>query len=108
RDSGNEVMPQRSHRWLILAGGGAGLATPAKPERVLAAVSAGVVGVALASYPSVKRAAVLGSLFVSPVAVLVLGTYGFIAGRVGWHTLIDDSLLFLRHLPPELVYFNKR
>jgi hypothetical protein len=93
---------------LALAGAAAGLAILAKTEMGLAAVSAGVVGVALAGYPSVRRASVYGAMFVAPAAVVVLGVYTYIAARVGWHTLAEDSLLFFRHLPPELVYFNKR
>ncbi|MEK6409502.1 MAG: hypothetical protein AABN34_21465 [Acidobacteriota bacterium] len=93
---------------LVLAGAAAGLAMLAKTEMGLAAVSAGVVAVALAGYPNVRRTISLGAKFVVPAAVLVLGVYGYILSRVGWQTLAEDSLLFFRHLPPELVYFNKR
>ena len=102
------LPPRRVALSLALAGCVAGLAILAKTEMGLAAVSAGVIAVALAGYPSVRRAITLGVIFVTPAAVLVLGVYAYIAGRVGWQALAQDSLLFLRHLPPELVYFNKR
>jgi hypothetical protein len=93
---------------LAMAGAVAGLAMLAKTEMGLAAVSAGVIAAALAGYPSVRRAMTFGAIFITPVAILVLGVYAYIASRVGWHSLAQDSLLFFRHLPPELVYFNKR
>lgn len=93
---------------LVLAGAAAGLAMLAKTEMGLAAACAGIVAVALTGYPGVRRTSVFGAMFVAPAAVVVLGVYAYIAARVGWHTLAEDSLLFLRHLPPELVYFNKR
>jgi hypothetical protein len=93
---------------LALAGVTAGLATLAKTEMGLAAVSAGVVAVALVGHPSIRRVAVLGAIFLIPFAILTVGAYGYIASRVGWHSLTHDSLLFFQNLPPELVYFNKR
>ena len=93
---------------LAIAGLATGFAVLAKTEMGLAAMSAGIVAIALAGYPSVKKALRLGLVFIVPAAVLVLGVYGYIASRVGWHTLSHDSLLFFRYLPPELVYFNKR
>jgi 4-amino-4-deoxy-L-arabinose transferase-like glycosyltransferase len=93
---------------LALGGAAAGLAILAKTEMGLAAVSAGVIGAALAGYPSVRRATTYGAIFITPVAILVVGAYAYIASRVGWQSLAQDSLLFFRHLPPELVYFNKR
>jgi hypothetical protein len=80
----------------------------AKTEMGLAALSAGIVTIALAGYPSVKRAISLGLVFSLPAAILVFVVYGYIACRVGWLILSHDSLLFFRYLPPELVYFNKR
>ena len=94
--------------YLALAGATAGLATLAKTEMGIAAVSAGVVAIALAGHPSIRRAAIFGGIFFIPFAVLTFGVYGYIGSRVGWHSLTHDSLLFFRHLPPELVYFNKR
>ena len=94
--------------WLALAGAASGLATLAKTEMGLAAVSAGVVAAALAGHPSLRRAATLGGIFLTPFAILVVGVYAYIASRVGWQSLTQDSLLFFQHLPPELVYFNKR
>ena len=93
---------------LAIAGLATGFAILAKTEMGLAAMSAGTVAIALAGYPSVKKALRLGLVFIVPTSVLVLGVYGYIASRVGWHTLSHDSLLFFRYLPPELVYFNKR
>lgn len=94
--------------WLALAGAAAGLAILAKTEMGLAAVSAGVIAVALSGYPNLRRAMTLGAIFLTPCAILILGVYAYIASRVGWHSLTHESLLFFRHLPPELVYFNKR
>jgi 4-amino-4-deoxy-L-arabinose transferase-like glycosyltransferase len=103
------ALPRRSvDVSLAMAGAAAGLAMLAKTEMGLAAVSAGVIAAALAGYPSVRRAMTFGAIFITPVAILVLGVYAYIASRVGWHSLAQDSLLFFRHLPPELVYFNKR
>ena len=93
---------------LIAAGAFSGLAILAKTEMGLAALSAGLIAVALAGYPSARRASLFAAMFVTPLSLLVFGGYGYIATRVGWHTLAGDSLLFFRHLPPELVYFNKR
>jgi 4-amino-4-deoxy-L-arabinose transferase-like glycosyltransferase len=94
--------------WLALAGGAAGLSILAKTEMGLAAVSAGVIAAALSGYPSLRRASKFGAIFLTPCAILVVGVYAYIASRVGWHSLSQESLLFFRHLPPELVYFNKR
>ena len=105
---GRGSHPRRADVSLALAGAAAGIAILAKTEMGLAAVSAGVVTVALAGYPSVRRAITLGAIFITPVAVLVLGVYAYFSSRVGWHALAQESLLFFRNLPPELVYFNKR
>lgn len=95
--------------WLLIAAGAfSGLAILAKTEMGLAALSAGLIAVALTGYPSARRASLFAAMFITPLALLVFGVYGYIATRVGWHTLAGDSLLFFRHLPPELVYFNKR
>jgi hypothetical protein len=93
---------------LVLAGATAGLATLAKTEMGLAALCAGVIAVVLSGYPSSRRASIHAVMFITPAAVLLLGVYGYIGLLVGWRTLAEDSLLFLRHLPPDLVYFNKR
>ncbi len=108
KTKGPELPPRRVAVSLVLAGAAAGLAILAKTEMGLAAVSAGVIAVTLAGYPGLRRAITLGAIFLTPVAILVLGVYGYFTSRVGWQALAQDSLLFLRHLPPELVYFNKR
>lgn len=103
------VLPTaRAAVWLALAGAAAGLAILAKTEMGLAAVSAGVIAAALAGYPGARRAMTFGAIFLAPCAILVVGVYAYIASRVGWQSLTQESLLFFRHLPPELVYFNKR
>ncbi len=95
--------------WSLMAAGAfSGLAILAKTEMGLAALSSGLIAVVLAGYPSARRASLFAAMFITPLSLLVFGGYGYIATRVGWHTLADDSLLFFRHLPPELVYFNKR
>ena len=102
------MLPSRVAGWLALAGAAAGLTTLAKTEMGLAALSAGIVAVALAGHPNVRRVATFATIFLAPFAVLVVGVYGYIASLVGWQSLTQDSLLFFQHLPPELVYFNKR
>lgn len=93
---------------LVLAGVAAGLTMLAKTEMGLAAISAGVIAVVLAGHSSARRTSAFGAMFVIPAAVLALTVYAFIAAQTGWHTLAQDSMVFLRNLPPELVYFNKR
>jgi hypothetical protein len=80
----------------------------AKTEMGLAAMTAGVVASALIGYPKARSALRLAAVFVAPALVVVVAAYWQIAERVGWQTLSGDSFLFLRNLPPELVYFNKR
>ncbi|PYT09639.1 MAG: hypothetical protein DMF60_02170 [Acidobacteria bacterium] len=109
RDRFDNDAPRRGANWsLMFAGAATGFAFLAKTEMGLAALCAGVIAVALAGYPNARRLMSSAAMFLAPAAVLVFGAYGYIAWRVGWHTLADDSLLFFRHLPPELVYFNKR
>jgi hypothetical protein len=108
-ENGTQALPPRRVAMsLVLAGTAAGLAILAKTEMGFAAVSAGVMTVALAGFPSFRRAINLGAIYITPVAVLVLGVYGYFTSQVGWSILADDSFLFFQHLPPELVYFNKR
>jgi hypothetical protein len=102
------LPPRRVAMSLVLAGTAAGLAILAKTEMGFAAVSAGIMTAALAGFPSFRRAITLGAIYITPVVVLVLGVYSYFASRVGWSVLSEDSFLFFRHLPPELVYFNKR
>lgn len=101
-------LSRRATSTLLLAGATAGLATLAKTEMGLAALCAGVIAVVLSGYPSSRRASISGVMFIAPAALLLLGVYGYIGSLVGWRTLAEESLLFLRHLPPDLVYFNKR
>lgn len=108
-DTDNRPIPVRPPAgYLIWAGVIAGLTVLAKTEMGLAALAAGVAAAALYGYPNIRRAAGLTAIFLLPVAVIVVGVYSLIAARVGWHTLSEESFLFLRHLSPELVYFNKR
>jgi hypothetical protein len=101
-------LSRRAVAAMLLAGATAGLATLAKTEMGLAALCAGAIAAALSGYPSSKRASISAVIFIAPAALLILGVYGYIGALVGWRTLAEDSLLFLRHLPPDLVYFNKR
>jgi hypothetical protein len=96
--------------WLLLAVAGAfaGLAVLAKTEMGVAALAAGVAAATLAGYPNFRRAFGLTTIFLLPALAIVIGVYGWLAAHVGWHTLAAESFLFLRNLPPELVYFNKR
>ena len=111
-DAGDQSTSTTSSRlpvaYLILAGAVAGLTVLAKTEMGLAALAAGITTAALFGYPNVRRAAGLIAVFLLPVVVIVAGVYCLIAGQVGWHTLSEESFLFLRNLSPELVYFNKR
>lgn len=101
-------LRRRASASLLMAGATAALATLAKTEMGLAALCAGVIAAVLSGYPSSRRASISGVIFITPAALLLIGVYGYIGSLVGWRTLADDSLLFLRHLPPDLVYFNKR
>ena len=93
---------------LALSGTVAGLAILAKTEMGLAALSAGIAGVALTCSPNVRRIPVHGLVYLAPAFLLVLGVYGYFVARTGWNTIAHESFLFFRNLPPELVYFNKR
>jgi hypothetical protein len=106
REDGSDS--HRANGWVIAAGLVAGIAVLAKTEMGFAALCAGVIATALVGYPSIRRASGLVAMFIAPALVLALGAYGYLLARVGSHTLFEDSLLFFRHLPPELVYFNKR
>lgn len=106
--SERDELEKSAGRPLMMAGAFCGLAILAKTEMGLASVSAGLIAVALVGYPNLRRALRHAAMFSGPLILLVGGCYGYIATKVGWHTLADDSLLFFRHLPPELVYFNKR
>jgi hypothetical protein len=97
-----------SPRLLAMAGLTAGLTLLAKTEMGLAAVVTGIVAVALVDYLNMRLLLRRAAVFLGPAVLIVLAVYGYIASQVGWHTLSTDSFLFLRHLPEELVYFNKR
>jgi len=58
--------------------------------------------------PNRRRALIVAACFLVPVILIVVSGYIWIALRTGWDVLMNDSFLFLRHLPPELVYFNER
>ena len=104
----NKPASRRPLILLAVAGACAGLAVLAKTEMGVAALAAGVAAAALAGYPNFRRAIGLTTIFLLPALAIVIGVYGWLAARVGWHTLAAESFLFLRNLPPELVYFNKR
>ena len=93
---------------LALSGTVAGLAMLAKTEMGLAALSAGIAGVALTCSPNVRRILVHALVYLAPAFMLVFGVYGYFVARIGWNTIAHESFLFFRNLPPELVYFNKR
>lgn len=103
-----DTRPMTPACWIAAAGVVAGLTVLAKTEMGLAALTAGVVAAALIGYPKAKRALFFVTVFILPALVVVVTVYWQIAERVGWQTLSSDSFLFLRNLPPELVYFNKR
>ncbi|HKY05183.1 MAG TPA: hypothetical protein VJQ56_09855 [Blastocatellia bacterium] len=105
---GSEKGAMRGRRFLFGAGVAAGLAVLAKTEMGLAAIITGVVAAGLAGYPDLKRSSRAVAVFAAPAITIVVVIYGYIASKVGWHTLSHESFLFLQNLPPELVYFNKR
>jgi hypothetical protein len=111
-DTGNQLETIARHKlpiaYLLMAGVVAGLTMLAKTEMGLAALAAGVTAGALFGYPNIRRAAGLTAVFLLPAVVIVVAVYWLIAAQVGWHTLSEESFLFLRNLSPELVYFNKR
>jgi len=103
-----EQLDAGSRRFLMAAGVMAALATLAKTESGFAAIAAGIAAVTLASLRQPRRAVALAGVFLAPAFGLILVIYFCVASQVGWHTLSNDSFLFLRNLPPELIYFNKR
>jgi hypothetical protein len=104
------VMFIRQGRWWqpLIAGVACGLAILAKTEVGGAAMIAGIAGSILPMLPDRRRAVKAAAVFLVPAVVMVVSVYSWIAVRTGWNVLATDSFLFLRHLPPELVYFNKR
>jgi hypothetical protein len=104
--------PAASSRSNVIAFAGAGvvagLATLAKTEMGLAAITAGVASAVVAAYPNARRAFWLAVAFCAPVAVLTLIVYALIAARVGWPVLLSDSWLLFYNIPPELTFFNKQ
>ena len=94
--------------WACVGGCNGGSATLAKTEMGFAAIAAGIAAIALVSIRQPRRVLALGALFLIPAAGLIGAVYSVIAAQVSWHTLSVESFLFLRNLPPELVYFNKR
>src|SRR5262249_15137113 len=95
-------------RYFLMAGISAGLAMLSKTEMGFAALISGVAAGALGGYPKPRKSATLVAIFLLPAIAIITSVYSIIAFRVGWDTLSRDSFLFLRSLPPELVYFNKR
>jgi hypothetical protein len=95
--------------WQVaLAGVACGLTILAKTEMGGAAMMAGLAGSILAELPQRRRAIKMAAAFLLPVILIAVAAYSWIAVQTGWGVLASDSFLFLRHLPPELVYFNKR
>ena len=95
--------------WAALAAAGicAGLAALAKTESGVAAAGTGVIIVALGGFPRARRIACGWIVFLLPAAGLPAMVYAWFAGRVGWHTLTDESFLFFGHVPWQLIEFNK-
>jgi hypothetical protein len=94
--------------YLFGAGVIAGLTALAKTEMGLAALVTGVAAAGLIGYPRLKRSLTLGALFIAPAAAVIIAVYAAVIARVGWATLSEESFLFMRNLPAELIYFNKR
>src|SRR5262245_45853056 len=117
---------RRGRHWQALAAGIAcGLAILAKTEIGGAVMIAGLAAAMLAGPQGSRRAtetenlvgrkqskpaacATSAAWFLTPAILITLAAYSWIAAQTGWAVLQTDSFLFLTHLPPELVYFNKR
>jgi hypothetical protein len=95
-------------RGFFIAGVFAGLATLAKSEMGMAALSAGLAAAVVSVYPDWRRAMRHIAVFLAPALVLVVSVYAYFVHEVGWYTLSSESWVFFRNLAPELVYFNKR
>jgi hypothetical protein len=95
-------------KYLLAAGVVAGLAVLAKTEMGAAALAAGALGSMMVPRFKLRESLKLLALFLLPAAAVTVGVYWRIAALTGLSVLSLDSFLFLRHLPPELVYFNKR
>src|SRR5262249_54246250 len=85
-----------------------GLAILAKTEIGGAVMIAGLAASVLAGLRDLRRGIKLAASFSIPAILIPLAAYCWIALQTGWGVLATDSFLFLTHLPPELVYFNKR
>src|SRR5262252_4664842 len=100
------LLIKSGNKWLACAAGVAcGLALLAKTEMGGAALIAGSSAAILAGLPDRWRAARLAAAFSLPAVLIPVIVYSWIAVQTGWEALAKDSFLFLRNLPPELVYF---
>jgi len=94
--------------YFVWAGIVGGLTLLSKTEMGIAALAAGLIAAAASGYPRPRAMLTRTACFIAPMSAIAGGVYAIIASRVGWHTLSYESFLFLRHVPSELVYFNKR
>jgi len=101
-----QFVETEQKRFLFAASLVAGIALVTKTEYGFPALLAGVAAVGLTS--SRSRVATMGAItmFVALPLAIAAATYSFLAARVGWPTLIDDSYLFLTNVPVEVVHFN--
>jgi len=101
-----QFVETEQRRFLFAASLVAGIALVTKTEYGFPALLAGVAAAGLTS--SRSRVATMGAMamFVAPPLAIAAATYSFVAVRVGWPVLIDDSYLFLTNVPAELVHFN--
>src|SRR5262249_23707006 len=103
------LFVRRGKAWQAgVAGLACGLAILAKPEIGGAVMIAGLAASVLAGLRDLRRGIKLAASFSIPAILIPLAAYCWIALQTGWGVLATDSFLFLMHLPPELVYFNKR
>ncbi|MBZ5539945.1 MAG: glycosyltransferase family 39 protein [Acidobacteriia bacterium] len=100
-------LRQERLRWLFAAGVLAALAVVTKTEMGITAVGTGFVATALAGYPRVRRIAAWLVVFLLPALGIPAVVYTWLAARVGWHTLANESYLFFSHVPWQIMYFNK-
>ncbi|MEW6130927.1 MAG: hypothetical protein AB1757_28105 [Acidobacteriota bacterium] len=94
--------------WLFLAGVFAGFTLLAKTEMGIAAVATGIIAGGILNYPNLNKSLKSIACFFFPALLIISGVYGFFIAQVGWQVVSNENFIFFQHVPPELVYFNRR
>lgn len=92
--------------YLLLAGICAGFAMLAKTEAGIVALGTGVAALLLAHAP-LQRLQQRAGLFLLPAIGFPAAMYEYLARKVGWGTLTQDSHLFFGRVPWQLIHFNQ-